>query len=472
MNNPNDFVIKKGVLTEYTGNDEHVEIPEGVTSIGKRVFWKMWGPNNLKSVTIPEGVTSIGDSAFYNCPELETVTIADSVKTIDESAFCHCSNLKNITIPEHLTDIGDIAFRGCEQLADKDGFVVVNNHLFDYFGSASDVTIPDGITHIGSSAFARKECIQSATIPESVVSIGDAAFSSCENLKSVAIKNSAAVLGDLAFRGCEKLADKDGFVIVNNKLFDYCGAASDVVIPEGVTSIGEMTFNSCESMQSVIIPSSVEIIGKDAFDRCNGLTSVVIPEGVTSIKGNAFAGCSNLKYVTIPDSIKSFGSGVFEYTTLSSITTTRNGLKRLAAASLGSGCYFIQIKDGDSVGFYVRCEKSKKNNIAEFVVKGLWDQYDAEILQNGPKYKCNLPVRLIAALGRLVDPVELPEKTKEEMLALLIKNAKKLVAAAEEYECPEIVKQMFAVGVINDANTKAITKLIKESSVEAISCLA
>ena len=38
MNNANDFVINNGVLTKYTGNDENIVIPDGVTSIGFRAF--------------------------------------------------------------------------------------------------------------------------------------------------------------------------------------------------------------------------------------------------------------------------------------------------------------------------------------------------------------------------------------------------------------------------------------------------
>lgn len=47
-----------GVLTRYTGKQDHVLIPIGVTSIGKGVFT---GCTNLISIVIPEGVTSMGN---------------------------------------------------------------------------------------------------------------------------------------------------------------------------------------------------------------------------------------------------------------------------------------------------------------------------------------------------------------------------------------------------------------------------
>ncbi|MDE7140171.1 MAG: Ig-like domain-containing protein, partial [Treponemataceae bacterium] len=59
-----------GVLTDYTGNETDVKIPDGVTGIGKSAFREC---TSLTSVTIPDGVTSIGWDAFYGCTNLDTV---------------------------------------------------------------------------------------------------------------------------------------------------------------------------------------------------------------------------------------------------------------------------------------------------------------------------------------------------------------------------------------------------------------
>ena len=62
MSNTNDFEInKKGVLEAYNGEDVHVIIPEGVTSIGYGAFYRC---ENLASVSIGNGVTYIDDEAF------------------------------------------------------------------------------------------------------------------------------------------------------------------------------------------------------------------------------------------------------------------------------------------------------------------------------------------------------------------------------------------------------------------------
>ena len=73
--------------------------------------------------------------------------------------------------------------------------------------------------------------------------------------------------------------------------FDQQDKIKNVVIENGVTSIGESAFYACSSIISVTIPNSVTSIGDCAFIGCSSLTSVTIPNSVTSIGSLAFAGC-------------------------------------------------------------------------------------------------------------------------------------------------------------------------------------
>lgn len=59
-------------------------------------------------------------------------------------------------------------------------------------------------------------------------------------------------------------SDSD-FVIENKVLTKYQGAGSDVVIPDGVTAIGERAFDGCRNLIEITIPSMVTQIGKEAF---------------------------------------------------------------------------------------------------------------------------------------------------------------------------------------------------------------
>ena len=71
-----------------------------------------------------------------------------------------------------------------------------------------------------------------------------------------------------------------------------------IVIPEGVTDIGEVAFYGCTGLSRVRLPESLRIIREEAFGEC-GLESVVIPEGVETIVEKAFFCCEKLKKLEI-----------------------------------------------------------------------------------------------------------------------------------------------------------------------------
>ena len=108
-------------------------------------------------------------------------------------------------------------------------------------------------------------------------------------------------------------------------LCKYKGNESEVIIPNGVTSIGEDAFYNCSGLTSVTIPSSVTSIGSSAFSGCSGLKSITIPNGVTSIGIAAFFDCSDLTSITIPNSVTTIGEMAFEEcNVLNSVTLPDN----------------------------------------------------------------------------------------------------------------------------------------------------
>lgn len=94
------------------------------------------------------------------------------------------------------------------------------------------------------------------------------------------------------------------FVIEGTCLEKYIGLQRNVVIPEGITEIGNWAFNDCGYLESVIFPDTLRKIGEYAFSDCGALKSVILPFQIESLGENAFNNCSGIYEISIPGTIK------------------------------------------------------------------------------------------------------------------------------------------------------------------------
>lgn len=165
---------------------------------------------------------------------------------------------------------------------------------------------------------------------------------------------------------------------------------TSVIIPNGVTRIGEHSFSDCSDLTTIKIPSSVTSIGDFAFHHygrrknmsvyitdlaawckitfavwanplshatnfiLNGkkVISMTIPDGVTNIPDCAFENFLGLKSVKIPNTVASIGNSAFyECSNLKSVSIP-SSVKRIGEIAFAN-CTHARFKFEDITGIEV-----------------------------------------------------------------------------------------------------------------------
>lgn len=130
-------------------------------------------------------------------------------------------------------------------------------------------------------------------------------------IKEVIIEEGVTSIGDHAFSQCDitKVTVPSTVTYIGVSAFSHCYSLSDITIPVSLKRIEDYTFTQCEKLKSINIPPSVTSIGESAF-AYSDLHEITIPNSVTSIGNYAFAGCDFTR-VTIPNSLENIGEYVF-----------------------------------------------------------------------------------------------------------------------------------------------------------------
>lgn len=102
----------------------------------------------------------------------------------------------------------------------------------------------------------------------------------------------------------------DGITAIGEDAFFNNDDITSVVIPEGVEKIEDGAFWMCANLKSIVLPSTIQKIGANAFNS-SGLTSIVIPDGCEEIGADCFTSCKNLKDIYVPASVYDIGDDAF-----------------------------------------------------------------------------------------------------------------------------------------------------------------
>lgn len=323
------------------GSIVSVKIQGSVTAIGD---WAFQNCSSLASVSLGENVQTIGNGAFGECAALTAVAFPDKVAVIGPFSFFNCTGLTSLSIGQGVSEIGGSAFYGCTGIteislgtsvksigsgafsrsglktvnfsgtvgewcsiryADDPGFTDQTKLLVNGENPDERVTVPEGVTEISSYTFPLLPQTTSVVLPKSLKIVEYNAFGKCAGLKKVEYTGTLADWCGIIFD------DSPGFDNVEDFRIGGEPIEGDVVIPEGVTKIGDWGFALFKKMTSVSLPNSLVSIGRYAFAGCTSLRRITIPDGVKEIKDYTFNGCSALRYVDLGHGVEKIGYWAF-----------------------------------------------------------------------------------------------------------------------------------------------------------------
>ena len=262
-------VIDNNVWITYTSN------PNTPVNVGKVTV----SAYDLDFYPLPDGTYGVkaGNSIYAESIIIPSTYNGKTVTRILSEGFKDAVNLKEITIPNSITIIEKYAFSNCEKL--------------------TSITLPNSITRIEMGAFYGCYGLSSITIPKSVTYMGEKAFFHIP-FTDVYYEGTIASWCNITFDGfgydgmdfdyANPITLAENFYVKNTS-GEY-ELVEDVVIPEGVESIGAAAFLYYGKLSSITLPSTLKKIGACAF-TFTGITSITIPKSVTEVEKLAFWGC-------------------------------------------------------------------------------------------------------------------------------------------------------------------------------------
>lgn len=306
-----------------------IQLSASLQSISAHAFQ---GCKSLTDITLPGSVTYIGGGAFAGCESLTTMVIPDGVTELAASLFSECVNLVEVRFSEAVTRIGSGAFFACKRLTQihiPQGVTVIEGQTFANCHSLTEVVLPSDVSIIGDSAFVNCTGLRRINIPNVCTQIGMRAFADCKSLEQIEIPDSVTTIGGWAFENCTALASLsigEGTTDIDFAALKSCSAVTQIVVdPENpvyhsagnclietegrklllagvncqiptdgsVLHIADYAFYGQTALAQIVIPDGVQSIGGEAFGNCTGLKKVYIPSSV-NVLGNAFKGCKAL----------------------------------------------------------------------------------------------------------------------------------------------------------------------------------
>ena len=319
-------------------------LPDNVKEIGKEAFFQCF---DLIEADLGQGLLTIDDYAFEACSNLRKLLVPETVTSLGKAFIDGDRRLSTLAMPSLFSRSLDYYLSN--HYSNHLYYLTIyhGNIVSGSFTSSSVKVVKLYDTEIiEDGAFTYSHYLSSLTISNSLTKIGEYAFDHCECLSEINFLGTSSEWAQVEVdptnrenffyrcadfylqaedssyvsvvtSECSYVVDEDnrvyGLSILDDTITSFNFAAKfpnqtvislatyafsscydlegDIILPQGLRTIGVRAFFECHKIEHIVIPNSVVIIGDSAFYDCYGIEEYVIPSSVRYIGSYAFCWC-------------------------------------------------------------------------------------------------------------------------------------------------------------------------------------
>lgn len=299
-----DFaLVKKGTngdkMLFFAGKNKRTTVSEsdleGITEFEKLCFNEA---TDLVSLSLPDGVGAIPELFVYGAKKLEKISIPASVTSIADSSAVRWSDgiLSGATISsEALTTID---WRG--------GCGIKSFPTGSFAGIFKVFTVPSSVTKMGTDAISSVSTLNELSYQvesgnKNFVAIGGSLYKKSGKELSLIAGARGREFGTYAPTK-EQLGDYT-LTSVEPNAFAYNYMLGTVILPEGVTQIGQMAFYNCIGLKEVVLPASLKTLGALCFYGASGIDARTV-EMYPELSGFESEGLNKVTFLGDPPTME------------------------------------------------------------------------------------------------------------------------------------------------------------------------
>ncbi len=216
-----------------------IELPDTIASLGAFSMAR----TSIAAFTAPRSLREVGEKAFYRCRSLREVDFAGAaVEKIGDGAFAS-TGIAELCIPASVRELG----KG-----------LVDNTTLTFGGRGATFTIEPGAPF--------------------EISDGGGLYRRCDD---------GLHFSQLLDARARRYALREGVCAVDARAFSHRELLEEVVVCEGVRTVGRAAFKGCYALRRANIPKSVREIGEEAF-LDSSIEELHLPAGLESVGHLAF----------------------------------------------------------------------------------------------------------------------------------------------------------------------------------------